>query len=131
MADVFEIDWLTRMKTDPKANSILNNKTMFEQFDTFDVYFNVPRNMIRRRDRQIFTRRKNQLYSDRYTRPWIQFSNRPLGRYRHDEAPARHIVEMRDNPNKYWENTLAGSIYNKPSIDKSPNPHIEKLAYKE
>ena len=35
MADALQIDWVNRMKTDPKANSILNNKTVHEQFDTW------------------------------------------------------------------------------------------------
>ena len=38
MADALQIDWVDRMRTDPKANSILNNKTPYETFDTWRFY---------------------------------------------------------------------------------------------
>lgn len=129
MADAFQIDWVERMKTDPKANSILNNKIHFNHFSSW--YFRrlpvVGSFRGTRGTRVDVKQRKNRLLSDRYTKHFDHMAKAEPGRYRWNTINDRTTYE--NNPNKYWDNTLAGSIYNKPSIPNSPNPHIEKLSY--
>ena len=133
MADVFNINWADRMKTDPKANSILNNFARYEDFYTYRM---APLRMggFRRRDRRRETRRLNQLYSERYTKDYRHLGPiEPNQRYRYDSrrrgfGPYRYIA---DNPEKYWENNIGAPLYKKDSIANAPNPHIEKLSYKE
>ena len=132
MADVFNINWVQRMKTDPRANSILNNKTKFETFYTWNIRPNPagrPRYLLR--NRQTFTRRMNQSYSARYIKEYRSLKPRGPGRYRRDgrRTPRREYVD--DNPNKYWENTIGKPLYRRDSIANAPNPYIEKLAYNE
>ena len=131
MADVFNINWVERMKTDPRANSILNNKTDMEEFYTF--YFFRRGGIRRMREGRTFKRRLNQLYSDRYTKDRRTFRPRPTqpGRYRYDLRFHPHRIYNDNNPNKYWENVIGNHLYKKDSIANAPNPHIEKLAYNE
>ena len=131
MADVFNINWVDRMKTDPKANSILNDKAKYESFYTYELYQR-RHNRIGRRNRQRFVRRLNQLYSERYRKSYRFLGPIVLGeRYRFDTAAFGRNTYTADNPEKYWENNIGAPLYKKDSIANAPNPHIEKLSYKE
>ena len=131
MADVFNINWVDRMKTDPRANSILNNKTKVESFLTWNFALDARGDLIVRQPRRI-TRKKNKLRSARYSVDWRnQGRPRQPGRYRYDTDYSPYTITMRNNPQKYYENMIGRPLYTKHSIANAPNPHIEKLAYKE
>ena len=130
MADAFNINWVDRMKTDPRANSILNDKTEFQTFYTWDIQ-PIRGFHPRLRRLQRFDRRMNQLYSDRYVKDYRDLNVNGPGRYRYDRMAYRANRYIADNPEKYWENNIGNPLYKKDSIANTPNPHIEKLAYKE
>ena len=131
MADVFNINWVDRMKTDPKANSILNNDASYEDFYTYRME-PIRLGGFRRRNRQRFTRRLNQLYSERYTKNFAAHGLFvPNERYRYDSRRYAPYYYIADNPEKYWENNIGAPLYKKDSIANAPNPYIEKLSYKE
>ena len=126
MSDTFKINWVERMKTDPTANSILNNKIKHQQFTTYKYWFNRRDNRWYYDGTQTrpFTRRMNQLYSDLYTQDMVGVRNHRLGFWRR----GGDIIGLTDNENKYWDNTIPSSIYNHKSIAQASNPKIDGLS---
>ena len=130
MADVFNINWVDRMKTDPRANSILNNKTKFENFAIWRFTF--PAGVTTVRNARRYKHKKSKLRSDRWSLDYRALGNpRHPGVYRYDPAWYPYRISVENNPQKYYENTIGRPLYTKHSIANAPNPHIEKLAYKD
>ena len=125
MSDIFNIKWAERMKTDPMANSILNNKIKYQSFDTYKYWYseNDDRVFYDGTTRTGFKRRMNQLYSDRYVKRRPASNRWNLGYYRR----GNHVITTEDNENKYWENTTPQSVFNHTSIAHAENPKIESL----
>ena len=132
MADVFNINWADRMKTDPKANSILNNTAKYESFYTYRMQ-PLAVGGYRHKNPKRVIRKLNQLYSDRYIKDYRHIGPiQPNKRYRYDGRRGfGPYTFVGDNRDKYWENNIGAPLYKKDSIANASNPHIEKLSYKE
>ena len=125
MSDVFGINWAERMKNDPKANSILNNKINYQTYNTYRYWRRardgrIVRNVVARP----FKRRMNKLYSEYYT-------ENKEGKFVNREGWFRRggdVITYEDNDNKYWENTIPNSIFNHKSIANAENPKIQTLS---
>ena len=128
MSDAFKINWTERMKTDPKANSIMNNDIDYESFLKYDFQYDFATNRWRGINGSRFTRRLNELYSERYIKDWRDFPQRYEGRYRYDQNVGDYQQWRGDNWNKYWDNTIPPSVYNHKSIAQAENPKMEALA---
>lgn len=125
MSDAFKINWRERMKTDPQANSILNDKMKFQHFTTYLYYQNAgdPTVYYDPGQTKHFSRPINKLYSDHYLQDRAGTIINQVGWFRR----GNDLVVSGNNPNKYWDNTIPQSIYNHNSIAYAENPKIENL----
>lgn len=128
--DVFNINWREKMKTDPQAHSIMNNKAryidnMYWNFRYDPTAVNNVRMTYAGRQKYKTT----QFVGEPNRHTWAE-KGRPFGKHIYD-FQWQNLYEG-DNKEKYYENMIPKrSLYNTPTIAKAPNPIIEGISYKD
>ena len=106
--DVFNINWREKMKTDPQAHSIMNNKARYID----NMYWNF-------RYDPTAVNNVRMTYAGRQKYKTTQFVG----------EPNRHTWAEKGRP--YGNMIPKRSLYNTPTIAKAPNPIIEGISYKD
>ena len=126
MADALKTNWIQRIKKEPMANSILNNKIDRYVYDTYEFSWNAGNNAYQRDNNRILNdRRSNSLISDKYIYDRTIPANQPIEPGIFRVGNAVHFHNM-DNPNKYWDNIAVDNLYNLKTVN-TPNPVFNLL----